>query len=168
VIRAVQIAKQAGAPVKVIWTREEDIRRGMYRPYFYFRFAASLDAQGQPVAWKNRIVGSSIPARWAPPLFKNGYDFDAVECAEEPPYALPNRGGRTPMSEPDRILHAYQRASAAGRSDRLGAGKVRRSSKSRVTPPSSFSQVTDVQRRLRSAGPAVVQVDVKNPLSCSA
>jgi isoquinoline 1-oxidoreductase beta subunit len=109
VIRAVQIAKQAGGPVKVIWTREEDIRRGMYRPYFYFRFAAGLDAQGQPVAWKNRIVGSSILARWAPPLFKNGYDFDAVECAKEPPYALPNIFVDYVQQEPPGIPTAFWR-----------------------------------------------------------
>jgi isoquinoline 1-oxidoreductase beta subunit len=109
VIRAVQIAKQAGAPVKVIWTREEDIRRGMYRPYFYFRFAAGLDAQGQPVAWKNRIVGSSILARWAPPLFKNGYDFDAVECAKEPPYALANIFVDYVQQEPPGIPTAFWR-----------------------------------------------------------
>jgi isoquinoline 1-oxidoreductase subunit beta len=90
VIRAVQIAKQAEGPVKVIWTREEDMQHGMYRPYFYFHFAAGLDAQGQPVAWKNRVVGSSILARWAPLLFKNGFDRDAVECAAKPPYALSN------------------------------------------------------------------------------
>jgi CO/xanthine dehydrogenase Mo-binding subunit len=109
VIRAVQIAKQAGGPVKVIWTREEDMRRGMYRPYFYFRFAAGLDAQGQPVAWKNRIVGSSILARWAPPLFENGYDRDAVECAAEPPYALSNIFVDYVQQEPPGIPTAFWR-----------------------------------------------------------
>jgi isoquinoline 1-oxidoreductase subunit beta len=71
----------------------EDVHRprlaqhGMYRPYFYFRFAAGLDAQGQPVAWKNRLVGSSVVARWAPALLKNGVDRDTVQCVAEPPYA---------------------------------------------------------------------------------
>jgi len=109
VIRAVQIAKQVGAPVKVIWTREEDMQHGMYRPYFYLRFAAGLDAQGQPVAWKNRIVGSSILARWAPPLFKNGFDRDAVESAAKPPYALPNIFVDYVQQEPPAIPTAFWR-----------------------------------------------------------
>jgi isoquinoline 1-oxidoreductase beta subunit len=109
VIRAVQIAKQVGAPVKVIWTREEDMQHGMYRPYFYLRFAAGLDAQGQPVAWKNRIVGSSILARWAPPLFKNGFDRDAVESAAKPPYALPNIFVDYVQQEPPGIPTAFWR-----------------------------------------------------------
>ena len=109
VIRAVQIAKHAEGPVKVIWTREEDMQHGMYRPYFYFRFAAGLDAQGQPVGWKNRVVGSSILARWAPPLFKNGLDFDAVECTAEPPYALSNIFVDYVQQEPVGIPTAFWR-----------------------------------------------------------
>jgi isoquinoline 1-oxidoreductase beta subunit len=87
---AVKIAKHVDGPVKVIWSREEDIQHDMYRPYYYDRLSAGLDAAGKPVAWTHRIAGSSIVARYIPPLFKDGYDFDAVECAAEPPYALPN------------------------------------------------------------------------------
>ena len=72
VIRAVQVARHVDGPVKVVWTREEDIQHDMYRPYFYDRLAAGLDAQGMPVAWSHRITGSSILARFAPPLFKTG------------------------------------------------------------------------------------------------
>ena len=109
VVRAVQIAKQADGPVKVIWTREEDMQHGMYRPYYYFRFAAGLDSQGQPVAWKNRIVGSSILARWAPPLFKNGLDSGTVECASQPPYALSNIFVDYVQQEPPGIPTAFWR-----------------------------------------------------------
>jgi CO/xanthine dehydrogenase Mo-binding subunit len=90
IVRAVQVAKQVDGPVKVIYTREEDIQHDVYRPYFYDRLSAGLDAQGLPVAWRHRITGSSILARWAPPLFKNGLDPETVDGAVEPPYALPN------------------------------------------------------------------------------
>ena len=63
-VRAVQIAQQVRGPVQVIWTREEDIQHDMYRPYYYDRISAGLDAQGKPVAWSHRIAGSSIVARY--------------------------------------------------------------------------------------------------------
>lgn len=90
VTQAVKIAKQVDAPVKVVWTREEDIRHDAYRPYYYDRLAAGLDEQGLPVAWSDRIAGSSIMARWFPPGFKHGLDPDAVEGAANPPYGFPN------------------------------------------------------------------------------
>jgi isoquinoline 1-oxidoreductase beta subunit len=90
VTRAVHIAKQVNGPVKVVWTREEDVQHDMYRPYFYDRVSAGLDADGQPVAWSHRITGSSILKRWAPPLYNNGLDPETVDGAVQPPYALPN------------------------------------------------------------------------------
>jgi isoquinoline 1-oxidoreductase subunit beta len=90
ITQAVQIAKQVDGPVKVIWTREEDIQHDIYRPYYYDRLAAGLDEQGLPLAWSHRVTASSILARWLPPAFKDGLDTDAVEGAVEPPYALPN------------------------------------------------------------------------------
>ncbi|MCI0430116.1 MAG: molybdopterin-dependent oxidoreductase, partial [Rhodospirillales bacterium] len=54
IIQAVQIAKQVAGPVKVIWTREEDIQHGIYRPYYYDRLAAGLDGEGRPIAWSHR------------------------------------------------------------------------------------------------------------------
>jgi isoquinoline 1-oxidoreductase beta subunit len=90
VTQAVKIAKQVNGPVKVVWTREEDIRHDAYRPYYYDRLSAGLDEQGLPVAWSDRITGSSIMARWFPPGLKHGIDPDAVEGAADPPYALPN------------------------------------------------------------------------------
>ena len=107
VIQAVEIARQVNGPVKVTWSREEDIQHDMYRPYYYDRIAAGLDARGMPVVWSHRICGPSIVARVSTELFpKNlrviravglsalfasirGLDVDAVEGAAEPPYALP-------------------------------------------------------------------------------
>jgi isoquinoline 1-oxidoreductase beta subunit len=87
---AVRIAQQVDGPVKVVWSREEDIQHDMYRPYYYDRVSAGLDADGRPVAWTHRVCGSSIVARYLPTLFKNGLDPDAVEGAAEPPYGFPN------------------------------------------------------------------------------
>jgi isoquinoline 1-oxidoreductase beta subunit len=88
-VLAVKIAKHVDGPVKVIWSREEDIQHDMYRPYYFDRLSAGLDAAGKPVAWTHRIAGSSIAARYFPIWFKDGLDFDAVEAAAGP-YALPN------------------------------------------------------------------------------
>jgi isoquinoline 1-oxidoreductase beta subunit len=89
VTQAVLIARQVDFPVKVIWSREEDIQHDVYRPYYYDRLAAGLDDKGLPIAWSHRVVGSSVEARWSPEDFANGLDSDAVEGAAGP-YAFPN------------------------------------------------------------------------------
>jgi isoquinoline 1-oxidoreductase subunit beta len=89
VTQAVRVAQQVDGPVKVIWTREEDIQHDVYRPYYYDRMAAALNAQSQPVAWMHRIVGPSIVARFFPPAFKNGIDIDAVDGAVHLLYDIP-------------------------------------------------------------------------------
>ena len=89
VTQAVRIAKQVEGPVKVIWTREEDIRHDVYRPYYYDRMTAGLNAGGQPIAWTHRIVGPAILARFLPPAFKGGIDIDGVDGAEQLLYAIP-------------------------------------------------------------------------------
>src|SRR5262245_64306565 len=63
VTRAVEIARHVEGPVKVVWTREEDIQHDMYRPYWFDRMSAGLDANGHPIAWHHRYAGSSILAR---------------------------------------------------------------------------------------------------------
>jgi isoquinoline 1-oxidoreductase beta subunit len=76
-------------PVKVVWTREEDIQHDVYRPYYYDRISAQLDPGGRPVAWNHRLVGPSILARWAPPAFKDGLDGDALDAAVQLLYDIP-------------------------------------------------------------------------------
>jgi isoquinoline 1-oxidoreductase beta subunit len=87
--QAVRIAKQVAGPVKVIWTREEDTRHDVYRPHYYDRIAAAVDDRGQPTAWSHRLVGPAIFARWAPPVFKDGIDPDAVDAAVHLQYDIP-------------------------------------------------------------------------------
>ena len=87
---AVQISKAVGAPVKLIWSREEDMTHDFYRPAVYNRLSAGLDKNGMPVAWTHRIVCSSIMSRAIPQMVKNGIDPTSVEGAAELPYAIPN------------------------------------------------------------------------------
>jgi isoquinoline 1-oxidoreductase subunit beta len=86
---AASIAKHVSYPVKLVWTREEDLRHDYYRPYYYDRVAAGLDADGKIVGRTHRVTGPSILARWAPSAFKNGLDDDAVLCAADTPYGIP-------------------------------------------------------------------------------
>jgi isoquinoline 1-oxidoreductase beta subunit len=89
---AVQISKAVKAPVKVIWTREDDIRGGYYRPACHHTIAAGLHAAGKLVAWKHRIVCQSFivgsPFEFA--IVRNGVDATAVEGAADLPYEIPN------------------------------------------------------------------------------
>ena len=110
IIRAVQIAKQVDGPVKVVWTREEDIQHDMYRPYFFDRLSAGLDANGMPVAWNHRFAGSSVIARWLPPGFNNGIDPDTVEGAIDLVYNLPNLRVEYLRVEPPGIPTAFWRS----------------------------------------------------------
>jgi isoquinoline 1-oxidoreductase beta subunit len=89
VTQAVKIAKQVKGPVKVVWTREEDIQHDIFRPNYHHRLAAGLNAQGKVTAWTHRVSGPSILARWLPPAFQNGIDGDAMEGSADPPYDFP-------------------------------------------------------------------------------
>ncbi len=90
IMEALETSKAAGAPVKVIWSREDDIQHAQYRPANYHQLRAGLDASGRPVAWTHRIVAPSIMARMFPQTVKNGLDGEAVEGGVGLPYAVPN------------------------------------------------------------------------------
>lgn len=89
---AVQTSKAVKAPVKVIWTREDDTRGGYYRPRAYHTVRAGLDAAGNPVAWQQRIVCQSFIAGtpFEGAVIKNGVDQTAVEGSSDIPYHIPN------------------------------------------------------------------------------
>src|SRR5882672_5785117 len=109
-VRAVEIAKHVDGPVKVVWTREEDIQHDMYRPYWFDRIAAGLDDKGKPIAWKNRFAGPSVIARWLPPGFKDGLDPDSTEGAIDLDYAIPNFHVEYVRVEPPGIPTAFWRS----------------------------------------------------------
>ncbi|RFB81109.1 xanthine dehydrogenase family protein molybdopterin-binding subunit [Methylovirgula sp. 4M-Z18] len=87
VIKAVRIAARVEGPVKVVWSREEDIRQQLYRPIYHDRLKARVE-NGKITAWHHRVTGGSIMARWLPPAFQDGVDVDAVDGAAEVPYTV--------------------------------------------------------------------------------
>jgi len=89
---AVKVSKAAGLPVKVVWTREDDMRGGYYRPRTYNVIRAGLDARGMPVAWQHRIVGQSIikGTPFEPVLMKAELDLTQVEGSADMHYEVPN------------------------------------------------------------------------------
>jgi isoquinoline 1-oxidoreductase beta subunit len=86
---AVETSKAVGAPVKVIWSREDDTQHGHYRPATYNVFRAALDERGTPLAWLHRIVAPSIGAQHGRPL-KDGIDSLMTEGAANLPYSIAN------------------------------------------------------------------------------
>ena len=90
VVEAVQISKQLGVPIKVIWTREDDLHHGVYRPSTYNRMAAAIDAQGALSGWQHRIAGPSILTRMAAQAVRDGLDNTSLENAKNLPYSIPN------------------------------------------------------------------------------
>jgi isoquinoline 1-oxidoreductase subunit beta len=105
---AVQIAKQVDGPVKVVWTREEDIQHDLYRPVYRDTLSATV-ANGRIVGWKHRITGSSVIARWLPPAFQKGIDIDAIDSAADIPYDIPNLRVEYVRDEPPAVPTGFWR-----------------------------------------------------------
>ena len=108
VAAAVRIAKHVDGPVKVVWTREEDIQHDIYRPVYRDTIAASLSG-GRIVGWKYRVAGSAVIARWLPPAFQNGIDIDAVDSAVDMPYDIPNVRVEYVRAEPPGVPTGFWR-----------------------------------------------------------
>lgn len=87
---AIRLSQRTGTPVKVIYSREDDIQHDFYRPAVYYRLAAGLDAEGWPVAWTHRIVCASIDARVNPSGYRASARDGALEGAANLRYAIPN------------------------------------------------------------------------------
>jgi len=92
IVEAVKIAKAAGAPVKLIWTRDDDMRGGYYRPMWHSRIRAGLDPAGALTAWMHTIVGQSfiVGTPFEPFIIKDGIDSTSVEGSEDTDYVVPN------------------------------------------------------------------------------
>jgi isoquinoline 1-oxidoreductase subunit beta len=105
---AARIAKHVDGPVKVIWTREEDIRHDIYRPAYHDRLWARLEGD-RIVGWKHRVSGSSVMARFLPPFFQKGVDPDGVDSAQDIPYDIPNLRVEFNREEPPGINTGFWR-----------------------------------------------------------
>jgi isoquinoline 1-oxidoreductase beta subunit len=92
IVEACEVALAVKVPVKLVWTREDDIRGGYYRPMYVHRIEAGLDAQGRITGWNHAIVGPSIVAGTAfePMMVKDGIDQTSVEGVADSPYAIAN------------------------------------------------------------------------------
>ena len=113
IAKSVRIAQKVDGPVKVIWTREEDIQQALYRPFYFDRFAASL-SNGKITAWSHKIAGSSVLARWAPSTFEDGLDADAVDGAIDFPYDTPNLHVQYVHAEPPGVQTCFWRSVGPG------------------------------------------------------
>jgi isoquinoline 1-oxidoreductase beta subunit len=89
VIKTARIAQHVDGPVKVVWSREEDIQQEKYRPLYHDRLRARVE-NGRITAWHHRVTGPAIIARWLPPGFQKGIDPDAVDGAVDQPYDFDN------------------------------------------------------------------------------
>jgi isoquinoline 1-oxidoreductase beta subunit len=87
---AIQISKATGKPIKLIWTREEDIQNDFYRPAYCCKVEGGIDAKGRITAWSHKIVVQSIFEHFAPQMIKNGIDPAAVDGIAEMEYEIPN------------------------------------------------------------------------------
>jgi isoquinoline 1-oxidoreductase subunit beta len=113
---AVRIARHVDGPVKVVWSREEDIQHDRYRPYYVDRISAGLNFHGWPIAWRHTIAGSAVSAVYTGEALKNGVDEDAVEAAADPIYEIENLEVRFVQAEPAGVLTSWWRGVGPTRS----------------------------------------------------
>jgi isoquinoline 1-oxidoreductase beta subunit len=101
VAEAVEVSKAIGAPVRLVWTREDDLQHDFYRPVSKHRMRAGVDASGAPVGWYHHVAAPAIMQRFIPDFvpdalahlagpMKGGVDASSVEGARELPYRIPN------------------------------------------------------------------------------
>lgn len=113
VVDAVEASKAVGAPVKVVWTREDDTRHDYYRPPSYNVLRAGLDAAGQPVAWMHRMVTPGILAQMAPQAVREGVDPTSIDVAANLPYAFPHFQVELTLHDPGVPLGWWRSVSAS-------------------------------------------------------
>ena len=108
--KAVRIAQRVNGPVKVVYTREEDIQHDLYRPIYYDRITATVK-NGRIDAWHYRVTGSSVVARWLAPAYAGNHDidFDEVDSAVDMPYEIPNFRVEVVREEPPAVPTGFWR-----------------------------------------------------------
>jgi isoquinoline 1-oxidoreductase subunit beta len=108
-LSAVRVAQHLdGEPVKVVWTREEDIQHDVYRPVYRDTIAATLSG-GKIAAFKYKVTGSSVIARWLPPAFQHGIDIDAIDSAVDMPYDIAHLHVEYVRAEPPAVPTGFWR-----------------------------------------------------------
>src|SRR5205085_5848806 len=105
---AARVAAHVDGPVKVVWTREEDIRHDIYRPAYHDVLSAKL-AGGRIVAWKHKVAGSAVMARFLPAFFQKGVDPDGVDSAVDQPYDIPALRVEFIREEPPGVVTGFWR-----------------------------------------------------------
>ncbi|NKE70796.1 xanthine dehydrogenase family protein molybdopterin-binding subunit [Nitrospiraceae bacterium HYJII51-Mn-bac16s-1-B09] len=114
-VQAILIAKNFDRPVKLVWTREEDIQHDLYRPYYYDKVSAGVDKNGKIVGWTHRLVGSSVVARYAPVLIlEDKIDPDAMDGVRQYPYDLQNVKVDYVAKEPPGVPTGFWRGVSVG------------------------------------------------------
>lgn len=91
VLQSALISKAAAKPVKLLWSREEDVQHDYYRPTSASRFEVGIDDSGRPISWRNAVVATSVAKRNFPGALVNGNDLFSIEGAVNIPYDIPNQ-----------------------------------------------------------------------------
>jgi isoquinoline 1-oxidoreductase beta subunit len=108
-LSAARVAQRLpGTPLKVVWTREEDMRHDFYRPMYRDLASATL-VNGRIDSLDYKVCGSAVIARWLPPAFQNGIDIDSVDSAVDMPYDIPNLRVRYVRAEPKAVRTGFWR-----------------------------------------------------------
>ncbi len=136
--KAVKVAQKVDAPVKLVWSREEDVQHDIFRPVYRDVLSATL-ADGRVSGWTHRVTGSAVIARWLPPAFQKGIDIDAIDSAADMPYDIPN------------LLVDYQRDEPPACRPGSGAGSARTTTYSRSKASSTNWRKKPARIRWNSA-----------------
>ena len=117
IVLAARIARHVSGPVRVLWTREQDIQHDRYRPYYVDRLSAALDAHGRPVSWRHSIAGAGLWALYyGEDTVKQGVDYDAVTCAADLAYPIENMEVRFVRRDPEGVPTGWWRGVGPTRS----------------------------------------------------
>jgi len=117
IVRAARIARHVQGPLRVLWSREEDIQHDRYRPYYVDRVSAALDRHGVPVSWRHTIAGAGLWALYyGESTAPKGVDHDAVRCAADLVYHLENMEVRFVRRDPPGVPTGWWRGDGPTRS----------------------------------------------------